>query len=412
MKRNSAAYDNSRGFRGDSRIPDVLERRPTTVVAIVIIVIIVGALTTGGFARVPAGYRGVMLTFGKAEDRILQEGLNFKIPFMQTVALMNVQIQKAESTEATVTKDLQEVSTTVAVNYKLNPNAVNVIFRDLRSDYVDRVIKPNIEESLKATTALYTAEELVTKRAVVKSAFDDILEERIMPFNIEVVSVSLTDFQFSPSFAAAIEAKVTAEQEALQARNKLEQVRYEAQQQIIQAEAEKNATIARSLGQARAQIIAADATAEAIKLITSQMTPEYAQYLWLTQWNGKLPAVMGGESQGLMIDIGSLVARRELLSPELAKDLAIDYMLENHPELGTIHKPDVWAFEILTPPGLVGASNLQYIGDGWTVNVSYPVVQYPEYTVEIEYTDDVGFQWKGIVDQSKKVTELEYSVTR
>jgi len=284
-----------------------LERRPNTVVAIVIIVIVVGALTTGGFVRVPAGYRGVMLTFGKAEDRILQEGLNFKIPFVQTVELMNVQIQKAESTEATVTKDLQEVSTTVAVNYKLNPNAVNVIFRDLRSDYVDRVIKPNIEESLKATTALYTAEELVTKRAVVKSAFDDILAERIMPFNIEVVSVSLTDFQFSPSFAAAIEAKVTAEQEALQAKNKLEQVRYEAQQQIIQAEAEKNATIARSLGQARARIIEANATAGAIKLITSQMTPEYAQYLWLTQWNGKLPAVMGGESQGLMIDISTLI---------------------------------------------------------------------------------------------------------
>jgi len=307
MKRNSTAYDDGRGFRGNPRVPDFLERRPNTVAAIVIIVIVVGALATGGFVRVPAGYRGVLLTFGKAEDRILQEGLNFKIPFVQTVALMNVQIQKAESTESTATKDLQEVSTTVAVNFKLTPNAVNSIYRDLRSDYVSRVIKPNIEESLKATTALYTAEELVTRRAVVKSTFDDILEERISLFNIEVVSVSLTDFQFSPSFAAAIEAKVTAEQEALQAKNKLEQIRYEAQQQIIQAEAEKNATIARSLGQARAKIIEANATAGAIKLITSQMTPEYAQYLWLTQWNGKLPAVMGGESQGLMIDISTLI---------------------------------------------------------------------------------------------------------
>lgn len=307
MKRNIAGYDEGRGYRGNRRIPDLSGRVPGVVVAIVIIVLVVGVFATSGFVRVPAGYRGVLLTFGKPEDKILQEGLSFKTPFVQTVELMNVQIQKAESTESTATKDLQEVSTTVAVNFRLYPDAVNEIYRELRSDYVVRVIKPNIEESLKATTALFTAEELITKRAIVKSTFDDILEERLRIFNIDVVAVSLTDFQFSPSFAAAIEAKVTAEQEALQAKNKLEQVRYEAQQQIIQAEAEKNATIARSLGEAQAKVIEANATAEAIKLITSQMTPEYAQYLWLTQWNGKLPAVFGGDSQGLIIDISSLI---------------------------------------------------------------------------------------------------------
>lgn len=307
MRAESASYDESGGFRDSPRIPDFLERGSSIIVVIVVILIAVGIIFTNGFARVPAGYRGVLLTFGKAENRILQEGLNFKTPFIQTIELMNVQIQKAESTESTATKDLQEVSTTVAVNFRLNPMAVNQIYRDLRSDYVSRVIKPNVEESLKATTALFTAEELITNRAVVKSTFDDILEERLRIFNIEVVSVSLTDFQFSPSFSAAIEAKVTAEQEALQAKNKLEQVAYEAQQQIIQAEAAKNATIARALGEAQAKIIEANATAEAIKVITSQMTPEYAQYLWLTQWNGKLPAVMSGESQGLIIDVSSIL---------------------------------------------------------------------------------------------------------
>jgi regulator of protease activity HflC (stomatin/prohibitin superfamily) len=280
-------------------------------VVIVVIVILVAVFATGSFVQVPAGTRGVLLTFGKVEDKILQEGLNFKMPFTQTVVFMNVQIQKAESTESTATADLQEVSATIAVNFRLNPNTVNLIYRDLRSDYVNRVIKPNIEESLKATTSLFNAEELITKRATVKSTFDDILAERISIFNIEVVSVSLTDFQFSPSFSAAIEAKVTAEQEALQARNKLEQVRYEAQQQIIQAEAEKNATIARALGEAQAQIIDANATAEAINLITSQMTPEYAQFLWLTRWNGKLPAVMSGESQGIILDISSVIEQEE-----------------------------------------------------------------------------------------------------
>ena len=273
---------------------------------IIIVLILGGALYVQGFARVPAGYRGVLLTWGKPEDKILGVGLNFIIPFMQNIELMNVQLQKAESSEDTATRDLQQVTTTVAVNFRLNPNKVNTIYSDLRQDYVSRVIKPNIEESLKAATALYTAEELISKRTEVKATLDDILAERLTIFDIEVVSVSLTDFQFSPSFKAAIEAKVTAEQQALEAKNKLEQIRYEAQQQIIQAEAQKNATIAIALGDAEAAIIEADATAVAIEVITSQMTAEYAQYLWLTQWDGKLPAVVG-DASGLIIDLSALV---------------------------------------------------------------------------------------------------------
>jgi regulator of protease activity HflC (stomatin/prohibitin superfamily) len=293
MGRIDNSFNSDRGYGNSSEVSGFLVRRSGLIAAIVIIIIAGGALYTQSFARVPAGYRGVLLTWGKPEEKILGEGLNFVIPFIQSIELMNVQVQKAESTESAATNDLQEVSATVAVNFRLNPNAVNQIFRELRQDYVSRVIKPNIEESLKAATAQFRAEELITKRATVKSAFDDILEERLRVFDIDVVAVSLTDFQFSPAFAAAIEAKVTAEQQALEALNKLEQIRHEAQQQVIQAEAEKNATIARALGEAEAAIIEADATAAAIQVITSQMTPEYAQYLWLTQWDGKLPLVVG-----------------------------------------------------------------------------------------------------------------------
>ena len=302
----SDGYDDRR-FRRNSAVAGFLERRSGLIAIIIIVLIAIGAVYTTGFARVPAGYRGVLLTWGKPEDKVLGEGLNFIIPFVQEIVLMNVQVQKAESAEDTATRDLQQVTTTVAVNFRLNPNKVNTIYRELRQDYVSRVIKPNIEESLKAATALYRAEELISKRAEVKSTFDDILAERLLVFDIEVVSVSLTDFQFSASFTEAIEAKVTQEQKALEAQNKLEQIKYEAQQQIIQAEAEKNATIARAEGQAQAAIIAANATAKSIELITTRMTPEYAQYLWLTQWDGKLPAVVG-EGQGIILDLAALTS--------------------------------------------------------------------------------------------------------
>ncbi len=296
------------GRRFDApEVPDNVRKLTGTIIVLLIIAIAGITVVTTATVKVPSGYRGVLLTWGKVEDTILPEGLNFKVPFTQSVVLMNVQIQKAESTEATATKDLQEVSTTVAVNYRLNPSAVNEIYTDLRQDYADRVVKPNIEESLKATTALFRAEELVTKRAEVKATFDDILAERLSIFNINVVSVSLTDFQFSPSFSAAIDAKVTAEQQALVSKNELEMIRYEAQQQIIQAEAAKNATMRRAEGDAFAQIIDANATAQSIQIITAQMTQEYANYLWLKQWDGRLPMVYTRDENGLMIDISEFL---------------------------------------------------------------------------------------------------------
>ena len=283
-------------------------RKITGILVVLLIVAVVGILVVSQVVvQVPSGSRGVLLTWGKVEDRVLGEGLNFKMPFSQSVVLMDIQIQKAESVESTATKDLQEVSTTVVVNFRLDPLAVNDVYRDLRQDYVSRVIKPNIQESLKATTSLYRAEELVTRRAEVKQTFDDILNERLSIYDIDLIAVSLTDYQFSPGFMAAIDAKVTAEQQALVSKNELEKIRYEAQQQIIQAEAAKNATIRRAEGEALAQIINANATAQSIMIITGQMTEEYADYLWLISWDGKLPLVYTRDENGLIVDVSEFL---------------------------------------------------------------------------------------------------------
>jgi regulator of protease activity HflC (stomatin/prohibitin superfamily) len=116
------------GRRFDTpEVPDKVKRLTGTLIVLLIIAIAGITVVTTATVRVPSGYRGVLLTWGKVEDTILPEGLNFKAPFTQTVVLMNVQIQKTESTEATATRDLQEVSTTVAVNYRLDPNHVNEV---------------------------------------------------------------------------------------------------------------------------------------------------------------------------------------------------------------------------------------------------------------------------------------------
>jgi regulator of protease activity HflC (stomatin/prohibitin superfamily) len=268
------------------------------IIIVGLIVILAASILLGSqsFTTIPAGTRGVLLTWGQVTG-ILGEGLHFIIPFSQKVVLMDVTIQKAETSESTASKDLQEVTTTIAVNYRLNPSFVDAIYIDLRQDYELRVIKPNIEESIKAATALFEAEELVTKRAQVKLEFENTLKDRLQDYQLDILGVSITDFQFSEEFADAVEAKVTAAQRALEAQNKLEQIRYEAQQQIIQAEAAANATVATATAEAQKVIIAAEAQAEAIQLIQEQISqnPEYLQYLSILQWNGVLPYFFGGD---------------------------------------------------------------------------------------------------------------------
>jgi len=253
------------------------------LVLMAIVLISAILVTAGAIVIVPAGNRGVLLTWGQVSG-IMDEGLHFIMPVMQSVILMDVMIQKAERPEATASEDLQEVTTTLAVNYRLNPGFVDEIYRDLRQDYVTRVIQPNIEETIKASTAQFKAEELITKRAEVKLKFEEILKERLAPYHIEVLSVSITDFQFSREFTQAIEAKVTAEQRALEAKNKLEQIRYEAQQQVIEAEAYYNATI-----------LKAQADSEALRLRRQQLDPQILQWIALEKWNGILPYFFGGE---------------------------------------------------------------------------------------------------------------------
>jgi regulator of protease activity HflC (stomatin/prohibitin superfamily) len=256
------------------------------LIVVPLIVIILGAVlvATMGLAIIPAGTRGVVLTWGSV-TRVLDEGLHFITPIADRVELMDVTIQKVESSELAASQDLQEVTTTIAVNYRIIPEAAGEVYKTLRQEYEFRVIIPNIEESIKATTALFQAEELITARESVKIQFKDILSNRVDEFNIEILSVSIVDFQFSPQFSAAIEAKVVAQQRALEALNKLEQIEYEAQQQVIQAEAAANATI-----------LTATAEAEAIRLVRESLTTEYLTYISIQRWDGKLPYLFGGDT--------------------------------------------------------------------------------------------------------------------
>lgn len=231
------------------------------------------------FAIVGPGTRGVLTTFGKVSDEVYGEGIHFVIPFVQQMHRMDVRIQKGEGQGDAASKDMQSVHTTVALNYHIQPDQVAVVFRELGQSVGDRIIVPAVQEAVKAATAQYTAEELISKRPEVRERIKSLLTERLGKHGVAVDEFSIVNFAFSKSFNEAIEAKTTAEQLKLKAERDLARIRVEAEQKVASAKAE-----AESLALQKQQV-----TVELIRLREIEN-----QRKAIEKWNGVLPNVTGG----------------------------------------------------------------------------------------------------------------------
>ena len=264
-----------------------------------IVLLFIGFVLQSSVGQIEAGTRGVVLAFGKVTGRILPDGLYFITPGVERVEIMDVLIQKHESPTKASSQDLQEVSTEVTVNYRLNPLLVGQVYTDFRQNYVSTIITPQIQEAVKAVTAGYDAEELITRRADVRNNIEISLKINIEPFGVTIEKVAITDFQFSAVFATAIENKVVAEQKAQEAENKLLQVVAEAKQAealafglaqaaIKEAEGGKEAAIIRAQGEALAILEIAQAKAAANDLIRVTLNDDLIKYVLTQQLSDKI----------------------------------------------------------------------------------------------------------------------------
>ena len=233
-------------------------------------------LVFGTFGTIGAGERGILLQFGAVKDKVFDEGLYIKIPFVQQVVKMDVKIQKDEIPATASSKDLQIVTSRIALNYHLEPASVNKIWQEVGKNYNTRIIAPAIQESVKAETAKFTAEELITKREMVKEQIKANLAERLLENFIIVDEFNIIDFDFSAAFNEAIEAKVKAEQLKLKAEMDLERIKVEAEQKIAAAE-----------GKAKAIRIEAQALLQ---------NPKVVELRWIEKWDGKVPQYWGQAS--------------------------------------------------------------------------------------------------------------------
>jgi len=260
----------------------------STILAI-LVMFIIALMITVSIGQVEAGERGVVTRWGAVTDSTKGEGIYFVTPFSEKVHTMSVQVQAYEAAASAASKDLQDVQTVVTLNFALDPGKVNKIYQTLRDDYIVRIIKPAVQEAVKAVTAEYRAEDLITKRPEVRIAIENVLAERLTQHGILLDKLNITDFQFSESFSASIEAKVIAHQKSQEAENKLLQIEVEARQakqkaegeaqaQIAIAEGDKQAAIMRAEGEAQAILTVADAQAEANERLNSTITDILNEY--------------------------------------------------------------------------------------------------------------------------------------
>ncbi len=215
-------------------------------------------IIAGSIVVIPAGSEGIVIQFGAVTGRTMQQGLHTKLPFVQSIVKMDIRTQKYTANGLTAaSKDLQNVATNIAINFKLDPAQASTVYRTIGNDYMEVIAHPAIQETVKEITARFNAEECITNRAVVKDAITVALVSRLSVRGIITESVNITDFQFSPEFTAAIEAKVVAQQQIETAQNTLERMRVEAEQAVVVATGQANAAIAAAQGQAQANDIVA-----------------------------------------------------------------------------------------------------------------------------------------------------------
>lgn len=264
-----------------------LEKKPFKRAVIAVIVIILAAVIgLNCFTVVRPGHSGVVVTLGKVSPSVLEEGLHFKAPFISQVEQIDNRVMKTEVQSNAASKDLQTIDSTVSVNYRVNKSASADIYKNVGSDFADVIVNPAIQECVKSVAAKYTAEELITKRTLVSAEMEEAISEKINPYGMSIAVFNIINFDFTEEFNKAIEAKQTAQQEALKAEQDLARIKVEAEQTVEKAKAE----------------------AEAYKLKNEQLTDTVIMMEFIDKWNGELPQVVS--DTGTIFDVSSYIGVR------------------------------------------------------------------------------------------------------
>ena len=281
--------------------------RPRQILSVIGLLVICGGMV----ATVPTGHTGILTTFGKVEDVTLEAGVHIKSPF-QKVVVMDNRTQVARVTLTCFSSDIQEVLVDYSMNYQIDKSNAQTIYKNIGTDYYTTVMQPRIQEVVKSVIAKYTAESLVESRDALSNQITDTLVKELGAYNIEVVSTSVENLDFSDAFTNSVEEKVVALQTKLKTQTEEEQktmqkeedakraeIQAKADASVKEKQAEADANVAKIKAdadaavkkvQADADAYAGEKQAEVNKKLAETITDELIKYLTAQQWDGKLPA--------------------------------------------------------------------------------------------------------------------------
>ena len=255
------------------------------IVGVCVALLLIVAISIASITIVPAGHKGVTLNMGAVTGAVMNEGINFKIPFVQNAEIIDVRVKKYESKDnSSASKDLQTIKSSIAVNYRVNQDHVADLYQKIGMSYESTVINPAISECIKSVTSTYTAEELITKRTEVSEEMKKFLQKKLSEKYILVDSFNIINFDFTDAFNTAIEEKQIAEQSALKAKYDLERIKTEAEQAVTKAKGE----------------------AEAMKLKNEQISQNIIYLEFIDKWDGKMPTYYGSDNLFLGLDMNNI----------------------------------------------------------------------------------------------------------
>ena len=247
------------------------------ILTIIIILLLSLSVTT-----IKSGEVGIRIRFGKVINKDTKEGINLKLPLIEKIEKMNVRVQKVEMETSSSSKDLQDVEMKIAINYKIKLEEAKKLYKTVGSGYKEVILEPAIEESIKAVSSRYTAEELITNRSEVSTKCMEELNKKVNKYGLTINDFNITNFSFSQEFERAIEEKQVAEQKVLTAKQELEKEKIEAEKKIVAAEAEKKAN----------------------ELKQESLTDNIIKEKMIEKWNGELPKVSGSNN---IMDISNIM---------------------------------------------------------------------------------------------------------
>ncbi len=273
-------------------------KKTVWLIIVIALVVVIGVFSSSVFVSVPTGHTGVVTTFGKVENYILDEGIHMKLPW-QSVVKMDNRAQKITVNVQAFSADIQQVDVIASVNFSVDRETSQNLYRNVGAAYFETVIQPRVYANLKAVFAKFSAENLVAERSHLSDEISELIEPEMKKYGVQLISMSLENIDFSDVFTDAVEAKQVAEQSKLQAtieqEQKVMEAEKEAERQVIAAKAQSDAKKIAAEADAYTIEIKAKAEAEANAKIAASLTKELNNYKQIDRWDGKLPEYFGGE---------------------------------------------------------------------------------------------------------------------